>query len=62
MLWLFSLWFCTVCGCESDSLQSSSSTGIVVGDVVGLLGVVVGISGRIGGAFIAKGHRYSFTV
>ena len=47
----------TVCGCESDSLQSSSSTGIVVGVVVGLLGVAVGISGLIGGAFIAKRHR-----
>ena len=49
----------TVCGCESDSLQSSSSTGIVVGVVVGLLGVAVGISGLIGAAFIAKRHRYS---
>ena len=50
----------TVCGCESDSLQSSSSTGIVVGVVVGLLlGAAVGISGLIGGAFVAKRHRYS---
>ena len=49
----------TVCGCESDSLQSSSSTGIVVGVVVGLLGVAVGISGLIGAAFIAKRHRCS---
>ena len=49
----------TVCGCESDSLQSSSSTGIVVGVVGLLLGAVVGISGLIGAALIAKRHRYS---
>ena len=50
----------TVCGCESDSLQSSGSTGIVVGVVVGLLlGAAVGISGLIGAAFIAKRHRFS---
>ena len=49
----------TVCGCESDSLQSSSSTGIVVGVVGLLLGVAVGISGLIGAVFIAKRYRCS---
>ncbi|CAI8005230.1 hypothetical protein GBAR_LOCUS4104, partial [Geodia barretti] len=45
--------------CESaDSLQSSGSTGMIVGVVIGLLGVAVGVSGLIGAAVIAKRHRY----
>lgn len=37
-----------------DPLYISSSTGITVGVVAGLVGIAVGISGLIGGAVIAK--------
>ena len=45
------------CSVESESTGSSSSTGIIVGVVIGLLGVAVGISGLIGGVVIARKHR-----
>ena len=45
------------CSDESESTGSSSSTGIIFGVVIGLLCVAVGISGLIGGIFIARKHR-----
>ena len=49
-----------VCSCESaGSVQSSGSTGMIVGVVIGLLGVAVGVSGLIGGAVIVKRRRYT---
>ena len=45
--------FLTACNC-GQQLGGSGSAPIAVGVVIGLIGVAVGVSGLIGGAFIAK--------